>query len=329
MRVLLTGATGFVGYNLVPVLKREGHEVVCLIRRTSNTALLEELGNVDYVVGELRDPESLKAAVDGVDAVCHLAGAVTAVSKDGYFEVNTRGTRNLVEAVREVRPQLKRLVYVSSLAAGGPTKPGMPRVETDEDRPVTHYGRSKKAAEDELLRCREEISSVILRPATVYGPADAALLPFFRTVLRGIRARFMWRDLSLSMVYAGDLATAIVRALQSQLPSGDIFYVSDGKEYRLDEVQAIIGEALGVGSRSFPVPRSVLFPAAAASELAIRTRGRASFLNWQKIVEVVQPAWICSPQKLETRTGFRARYDLADGAQTTAEWYRAHGWLPR
>ena len=329
MRVLLTGGTGFVGYNLVSALKQQGHEIVCLIRRTSNTTLLEELGGVEYTMGELNDPASLRTALDGVDAVVHLAGAVKAVRREGYFAVNTEGTRNLVEAVRDARPGLKRFVYVSSLAAGGPSRPGEPRNEQDEDRPVTHYGHSKKAAEDIILGYREEIPSVILRPATVYGPADVALLGFFRSVSRGFRARFLWRDLSLSMVYAEDLAGAVVRALVSQLPSGDLFYVSDGREYRLDEVQQEIGTALGFSTRSVPLPRSLLFPVAAVSEIGIRLTGRARFLNWQKIIEAVQPAWTCSPQKLETRTGFRPRYELADGARATAEWYRTRGWLPR
>jgi nucleoside-diphosphate-sugar epimerase len=328
MRVLLTGGTGFVGYNLVPALKEQGYEIVGLIRTTSDTSLLDELGGVEYAIGELRDRASLEAALDGVDAVIHLAGAVTAVGRDGYFSVNTEGTRNLVEAVRAVSPDIRRFVYVSSLAAGGPTVPGAPRTEQDEDRPVTHYGRSKKAAEDILLGYRGEFPSVILRPATVYGPADVALLGFFRSARRGLRARFPWRDLHLSMVYAGDLATAIVRALVSQLPSGDIFYVSDGREYRLDEVQRIIGEMMGFETKSIPVPRSLLFPAAAVSELGIRVTRRPSFLNWQKIIEAVQPAWVCSPEKLSTRTGFRPRYQLADGARVTAEWYRSRGWLP-
>lgn len=328
MRVLLTGGTGFVGYNLVPVLEQQGYEVVGLIRMTSNTSLLDEIGGVEYVTGELRDRSSLEAALDGVDAVVHLAGAVTAVNRTGYFSVNTEGTRNLVEAVRTVRPGLRRFVYVSSLAAGGPTVPGVPRTEQHEDRPVTHYGRSKRAAEEILRAHRDEIPSVILRPATVYGPADVALLGFFRSALRGLRARFLWRDLRLSMVYAGDLATAIVRALVSQLPSGDTFYVSDGQEYRLDEVQRIIGRAIGTETRSIPLPRSILYPAAALSELAIRVRRRPSFLNWQKIIEAVQPAWVCSPEKLTTRTGFRPRYELAEGARATAAWYRARGWLP-
>ncbi|MGM0673655.1 MAG: NAD-dependent epimerase/dehydratase family protein [Spirochaetota bacterium] len=327
MRVLLTGGTGFVGYNLVPALQREGHEVLCLIRKTSNTSLLEEFPNVKYAVGDLGDMASLKFAVADADAVIHLAGAVKAVRRSGYFAVNTEGTQNLIEAVREARPSLKRFIFVSSLAAGGPTKPGVARRESDEDRPVTHYGRSKKAAEEIVLGYREEIPSVILRPATVYGPADVALLGFFKTVTRGLRARFLWRDLSLSMLYAGDLATAIIRSLQSQLPSGDIFYVSDGHEYRLDDIQRHIGEAMGVGSKSFPIPRSVLFPAAAVSEIGIRITGRAAFLNWQKVIEATQRAWVCSPEKLETRTGFRPRYDLTDGARTTVEWYSKHGWL--
>lgn len=329
MRVFLTGGTGFVGYNLAAHLKREGHDIVCLIRRTSNTTFLERVGGVEYVLGDLADGASLRDAVQAArpEAVVHLAGAVTAVRREGYFAVNTEGTRNLVEAVGLAAPALKRFVYVSSLSAGGPTRPGYPRTEQDEDRPVTHYGRSKKAAEDILLAYREELPSVILRPAAVYGPADIAVLGFFRAAARGISVGFLGRDLALSMIYVEDLTTAVVRALESSLPSGDLFYVSDGTEYRLMELHGRIARAVGTTVKRIRVPRFFLFPPAAVAEAVIRLRGRPGFFNWQKTIEAVQPAWLCSPRKLETRTGFHPRYDLDDGARATVAWYRQQGWI--
>ncbi len=146
MRSLVTGASGFIGRRLARELVRRGDEVACLVRRTSRTAPLSGLP-VELVVGDLGDPGSLDAAVKGRDRVFHLAGVVQALDEADFDTANTRGTANLVGACLRAAPGLKRFVFVSSIAAAGPSGPGRPVVETDAPKPVSAYGRSKLAAE--------------------------------------------------------------------------------------------------------------------------------------------------------------------------------------
>ena len=181
MRVLITGASGFLGSHVAEQLKSAGHDVRCLVRKTSNTRFLDELG-VELAEGALHQKDSLEKAVEGVDAIIHSAGLVKARSEADFFACNTQGTANLLDAAIEHAPNLKRFVHVSSLEACGPSPDGRP-VPHHQERPVTAYGRSKLAAEKECLSRKDRLPVVLLRPGAIYGPRDNELLEAFRASL--------------------------------------------------------------------------------------------------------------------------------------------------
>src|SRR5881409_3278234 len=145
MKVLLTGGSGFLGSFVAEQLSAEGHLVRALVRPHSARKILDKLARVEFAPGAIEDRASLGAAVDGVDAVVHVAGIVKARRPADFFEVNAQGTRNLLEAA--LRRPVPRFVYISSLAAVGPSSDGTPVPDDVEPRPVTHYGRSKLEAE--------------------------------------------------------------------------------------------------------------------------------------------------------------------------------------
>jgi 2-alkyl-3-oxoalkanoate reductase len=142
MKVLLTGGSGFLGSYVAERLSAGGHAVRALVRPKSERRFLEKLPGIDFAAGAVDDRASLTQAVKDVDAVVHVAGIVKARRPEEFFAVNTQGTKNLLEAVLE-RGGVKRFVYVSSLAAIGPSADGTPVHENAEPHPVTHYGRSK------------------------------------------------------------------------------------------------------------------------------------------------------------------------------------------
>src|SRR5205823_14015189 len=150
MRVLLTGGSGFLGSYVAEQLAAGGHVVRALVRPKSARSILDKLPRVEFVPGAIERPDTLKPAMEGVDAVVHVAGIVKARKPADFFEVNTQGTRNLVDAAL-ARGGLERFVYVSSLAAVGPSADGTPVSENAEPRPVTQYGRSKLEAERAVL----------------------------------------------------------------------------------------------------------------------------------------------------------------------------------
>ncbi|HEY6105649.1 MAG TPA: NAD-dependent epimerase/dehydratase family protein, partial [Anaeromyxobacteraceae bacterium] len=148
MRWLLTGATGFIGLTLAERLRARGDAVRALARASSRVEELSALG-VDLVRGDVTDPRSLPAAVDGCEAVVHLAGLTKALGPEEYRRVNVLGARHLAAACSEARPG-PVLVLVSSLAAAGPALAGRPRREEDPPAPVSDYGRSKLEGEQEV-----------------------------------------------------------------------------------------------------------------------------------------------------------------------------------
>lgn len=327
MRALVTGGTGFVGYHLVSELLKRNYEVTCLVRQSSNTAWLEQLGDIRYATGELTKPESLTDAVSGIDVIFHLAGAVIAVNREGYFRINREGTANLLNAALEYNPNVQNFIYVSTQAAGGPTPHDTPRTEDMPPKPITHYGASKLAAEQYLQRFTDKMPIKIIRPPSVYGPHDIGVFTFFQIIDKHVQVYFLGHDLQLSMVYVQDLVRGILLLSEQNIASGEVFYIDDGVPRSLRDIQTEIARAMDVSTVKLPIPRKVLYPLAGISELIIKVRNRPSFFNIQKIKEITQPAWTCSSEKLKQTTGFTPEYSLTEGAKITAEWYKSHGWL--
>jgi len=150
MKVFLTGATGFVGSHILDSLRQRGVAVRILVRPTSDDRFIRpHLHQIELQAGSIADPASLRRALDGVTHVIHCAGATKALSTEEFFQVNQAGTRNLVEAVNQ-HGSIERLVHISSLAAAGPSAPDRPRRESDPLAPVSIYGQSKLAGEQEV-----------------------------------------------------------------------------------------------------------------------------------------------------------------------------------
>jgi nucleoside-diphosphate-sugar epimerase len=328
MRALVTGATGFIGYHVTSLLLSRGIGVRCLVRRTSNTRALERLPGVEFAVGTLSDADSLEEAARDVDLVFHLAGAVVSVDRAGYFRVNRDGTEGLVRAVQRAAPGLARFVLVSSLAAGGPSAPPRIRSEACSDAPITDYGRSKLAAEKRLRRVAR-VPYTILRPPSVYGPGDVAILPFFQAAARGVGIRFTGGTLYLSLVHVADVAEALYTAAMTPQAAQRTYYVSDGAApASIEEVQRTIAAAAGRRLALLPVPRALAPPVGAVGDAVARVTGRASFVNRQKVREMLQPGWCCSVARLQEETGFRPSWQFASGgAADTLQWYRKRHWL--
>ncbi len=193
MLVLITGATGFIGSHLAEELHRKGYKLRCLVRKTSNLRWLKHLP-IEYIYGDLFDAEMLRRSVEGVDYVYHVAGVTKAKNREEYFRGNHLGTRNLLDAVREVKPDLKRFILVSSLAAVGPSLNGQPVDETTHYHPITSYGESKMEAEKECLQLTDSIPVTVVRPPAVYGPRDKDIFAFFDTMNKGLQPMIGFRD---------------------------------------------------------------------------------------------------------------------------------------
>jgi len=328
MRVLVTGASGFLGSHIAEQLSEQGHQVVALVRPSSNKKFLETLKNVELALGAIEDKASVLAAARGVDAVVHSAGLVKARNEAEFFAINTEGTRNVLEAAQEAAPGLKRFVFVSSLAAIGPSLDGKPIPGDMEPRPVTHYGRSKLAAERLVIEAKDRLPVVVLRPPMIYGPRDNESFAFFQSISRRFLPYLGDGMNTMSVIYASDAANACIRAIENDVPSGSAYFLSDGEVYVWRDMLLDIETALARKALvRFSVPMGLLRAAAMGSEGLGRLTNKAVMLTRDKVNELSQPHWVCDSSAAFRELGWQPQVKWAEGTRRAAEWYRKEGWL--
>lgn len=324
MRVFVTGGTGFVGIHVVAALRARGHDVACLVRDPAKARAVFGTDLPTIVTGDLGNASAIGRALATTDAVVHLAGLTAARSRDELFAVNEAGTRALVDAVRAHADGIRRFVHVSSLAAAGPVANGRVPGGDEPARPVSDYGRSKLAGEAPVRALG--IPWTILRPPGVYGPHDREFLRLFRIAARGVAPMFGDGAQRLSLVFAPDLADAIVHCLEGA-PERGVYYPAHPTETSARALVERIGAALGKRVRILSLPRAIVRPLFGVTGAAAKLAGRATLLSSDKAHEILADAWLCSPAGLASATGWRAATDLDAGLRTTAAWYRDARWL--
>lgn len=327
MKVLLTGANGFVGSHILEALRAREIPTVLLLRPTGNLRFIQDhLNHVDVRHGSVTDSDSVRRAMTGVTHVIHCAGATQALQKATFHSVNQGGTANVVAAVNLQAEHVRRLIHISSLAVSGPGTADTPARETDPPRPVTEYGRSKLAAEREVIdRCRSAF--VILRPPGVYGPRDVQFLRLFRLAQHGWLPVIAGGAQPLSLVYVRDLATAVLACLDHPAAVGKTYHVAAPEIVTGLQVAECIARVMGCCGRRITVPPWFLRLSCLVAGLGARLSRRSSLLGHDKHRELLAPGWVCDPSRLRQDVGFECPIRLSAGIVSTLAWYREHGWL--
>lgn len=322
--VLVTGGTGFIGSHLLEALTRQDIQVRVLARKRGSKGRLP--AHVTIIEGDLLDRTTLAQAVHGVDLVFHLAAATRARSEAAYFRTNAEGTRMLIEAMRAARPQPRRLVYLSSLAAVGPAESGRPVELHDKPHPITAYGRSKLAGEKFCWQATPEIAVIMLRAPAVYGPRDRDLFRCFQLAARGILPVPQGQERLLQFIHVSDLVAALICAAVTPKATG-IYHVAESRSYAWSEIAQWLAQAIGRNVRTVRIPPWCVHTAATASELGAAAIGRATIFNREKAREMLAPGWLCETEAAKRDLGFEGQIPLPAGLTETAAWYREHGWL--
>lgn len=328
MTILLTGGSGFLGSHIAEQLSAAGRPVRALVRKSSDTRFLRSLAGVELCEGAVDDKDSVLRAAHGVTGVIHAAGLVKARSPDEFRRVNTTGAENVLAAALAERANIKRFVLVSSLAVAGPSDAaGSPVDSACAPKPVTHYGRSKLEAERAAVALKDQLPITILRPPAIYGPRDREILAFFKAIKFGILPLTSKTSNRLSMIYGADCASACIRALDADVPSGSVFYVDDGAVHTMAEL--IEATEAAVGKRAWlrvPLPKSVMLSAGLASEMYGKFSNRAVMLTRDKCKELFEQ-WVCDGSATRSQLGWEPKVGFAEGVRMTAEWYKSVGWL--
>lgn len=321
MKVLITGANGFLGAHLARVLAARGDEVRCLVR--SDRSALEG-ADVEIAQGDVTDPASLERACEGRDVVFHLAGVRRAPVRSTFMQINAEGTRNVCEAM--VRQKVHRMVLAGSLAASGPSVPNVPLRESDPFNPSEWYGESKAEAERLAFSFADRLEITSIRPVRIMGPGDRENLPFFKIVQRGLRLKILGPRRPISFVDVDDVISMTLQLAERREAVGQAFFCA-GEELSLSEMEDVAAEILGVKPKTIPIPPTVLKGIAAGADVFSRATGRHLPLNRKLARQLLAPAWSCSTEKAEKLLGWRAKVPIRDSIRRSAEWYRQQGWL--
>ncbi len=331
MKACVTGATGFLGSHLVEALLERGDDVTCLVRSPAKAHRVFSQQQPKLVAGDLTNAPALRAACRDTDVVFHIAGTIAGRNR-AEFAVNTDGTRRLLEAAREVAPSLRRFVYLSSLAAAGPSDKGQARTEDEPLAPISAYGHSKLAGEE--LTTSSGLPWTILRPPGVYGPRDVEFLRLFKFARWGLGTVFGGGDQELSFIHVRDLVTAFLAVADNDV-AGRTFFVSHPEVVTAREFTRVIHAAVCSSApsrtrhrlRIIPIPPRIVRPALRGSGFIMRLFGKPTVLTADKADDFLAAAWTCSAAALQRETGWRAETPLEQGTHQTAQWYRANGWL--
>jgi nucleoside-diphosphate-sugar epimerase len=325
--VLVTGATGFLGTNLVERLLSRAPRVRVLVRSAAKARTLSDRG-AEVIVGEITDESAVAAAVDGVGIVYHLAGRLLRpdVPASEYERTHVEGTKVVLNACKRL-PDIGRFVHCSTTGVLGVTGE-RPADEDAPMRPTNVYEATKAEAE---LAVREAIGdgfpAVIARPGLVYGPGDLHLLPFFHAVLRRrfrpIGSGAVW----MHPIYIDDLSEGLLRCGYHPAASGECFHFAGREPVSLAELAEAIARAGGTRVPERHIPMIAAHAAALIGDAlparlrraAPLTRSRLEFLTHSRVYDVTKAGRILD---------FQAPTDLGTGATMTLAWYQNAGYLP-
>ncbi|MCU0425113.1 MAG: NAD-dependent epimerase/dehydratase family protein [Candidatus Kapabacteria bacterium] len=328
MVAFITGATGFAGSFVAEELLRRGYTVRCLTRATSSLQWLEGLP-VERALGSLSDAASLEKAVEGADVIVHIAGLTAARNREEFFQGNHIGTKNLLAAARKSAPNLKRFLHLSSLTVCGPAQSlDRPIVESDPCKPLTAYGESKKAAEDEVNALRDVMPVTIIRAPAIYGQRDTAIFDYFKAVNQGIAALIGFDDKRLSLIHAEDLARGIADAVESPKAVGETYFLADEPFYSWVEITDVTKAALQKKNvLTLRLPHGIVMGVAGVSEFFGKFSSKPPVFNYEKGIDFVQKYWIGSVEKAKRDFGYASELGIERGIPKTIAWYKENKWL--
>jgi nucleoside-diphosphate-sugar epimerase len=337
MKILITGASGFVGSHLCERLTKAGHQVLSLVRDPSKMGDVACKGPI--LVGDLTS-SSYSAFLNEIprdlDAVIHTAGLVHSFKPDEFYRVNHQSTVRLFHALKDRRPASKkpfRFIFLSSLAAMGPSKRDKIITEKRIPKPVSEYGRSKLLAENQLLDLELQYPQVelfIVRPPMIIGPRDAAVLDILKMVRDGLvltsgPGAF---EKQYSFISIFDLVEYLAYLTTASLRGPKVYFASHPQVVSLKDIVSETKLILQKEKvRMLTVPPALL---KITSKLLEKTHHIAPLsvrLTPDKLHEILAEAWICSGDKLMTDSGIQCRWDLKKTLEETILDYQTRGWL--
>jgi dihydroflavonol-4-reductase len=331
MKILITGASGFIGSFIVEEALRRGMETWAGVRASSSRKYLTD-ERIHFIDLDFSSQEKLENALrgHGFDYVVHAAGVTKSLHEADFFATNTQGTINLVEAILHLKMPLKRFIYMSSLSIYGAIREQQPYTEIQEDdvpKPNTAYGKSKLQAEKFLDSIGSEFHYVILRPTGVYGPREHDYFLLAKSIKEHLDFAVGFKRQDITFIYVQDVVQAIFLSLDHAL-DGRKFFLSDGNVYSSTDFSDLVHDALGSPWwLRMRAPLWILKVITSIGELVSHITGKTSALNRDKYNILKQRNWRCDIEPAMDELGYHPQYNLEKGVELTIKWYKENGWI--
>lgn len=329
-KILITGASGFIGSFIVEEALRQGMETWAAVRKSSSRQFLQDQ-RIHLIELNLSSEEDLKQQLSGhsFDYIVHAAGVTKCLRQEDFFRINTEGTKHLVRALMALQMPIKRFVDISSLSVYGPIREQQPYEEireSDTPQPNTAYGKSKLEAEH-FLDTLHDFPYVVLRPTGVYGPRERDYFMMAKSIRQHIDFAVGFRQQDLTFVYVLDVVQAIFLALEKG-KTGRKYFLSDGQVYSSRAFSDLIRQELGnPWLLRIKAPLWLLRLITFCGEYLGRMTGQMTALNNDKYHIMRQRNWRCDIQPAKDELGYQPRYNLRQGVALAIKWYQENGWL--
>lgn len=328
-KLLVTGASGFVGFHLLEKAAAAGFEIHAAVRKSSN---IEEITPFvsKFVYPNFEDSTSLLHLFqeEKYDYVIHAAAMTKAKSAQAMFHVNVKYTELLLEAAFQADVPPKRFVFVSSLAALGPIGYADGFLKDDSPyHPVTVYGRSKQAAEQMIKQRFADKPISIVRPTAVYGPREKDLFILFDTMNKGLDVYIGKNPQKLSFIYVQDLVNGLLKACVNPQTGLTAFNITDGNVYSRYAMAEIFKRTLNKKPLRVHVCYSFVKQIAKISEWLYKSSPKTPVLYPERLNELTAENWSCDISAAKQSLGFSPQYDLDSGLKESLLWYKRNNWL--
>ena len=337
MKILVTGASGFIGSFIVEEALRRGIETWAAVRGSSKRDFLQD-ERIRFIELNLSSQQQLEEQLRDhqFDYVVHAAGVTKCLNASDFYKINTEGTKHLVRALINLKMPLRRFVYISSLSIFGAIREQQPYEEireSDTPQPNTDYGRSKLQAEqwlDSLPTSKgasEGFPYVILRPTGVYGPRERDYFMMAKSIKQHTDFAVGYRRQDITFVYVLDVVQAVFLACEKG-QTGRKYFLSDGQVYRSATFSNLIRRELGnPWWIRITAPIWLLRIITLVGDWWGHLTGKITALNNDKYNIMKQRNWRCDIQPARRELGFEPHYTLEEGVPLTIRWYKENGWL--